>query len=213
MGLALNKFSTIRGMNKTWSFVKEGNQILLYAILFLALSNAALVYKVVNRDESTVFVPPGIGEKTSINKSNADSVYLQSIGVYVTTLIGNLTPNNIQFVLEALSPIMSPESYALIRKQLISLSKDASFRNWVGSTHFEPTGVMYEADTKKVFVSGNMTDVNTTGRQTKTQITYEMKVVIVNRWPQISNLVSYAGNEPKTLKWLELHPENVETKE
>lgn len=213
MGLALNKFSTISGLNKTWSLVKEGNQILLYAVLAQSIGLLILAYSVANRDERVVLVPPSITEKTGISMTNADASYLQSFGVYVTTLIGNLTPKNINFVVEALSPIMSPESYALIRKQLIALSKDTSFRNWVGSTHFEPTDVIYEADTKKVFVPGYMTDVNTTGKQTKTQIIYEMKIEIIHGKPIISNLISYVGSEPRTLKWLELHPVNVEAKE
>ena len=200
-------------LNTTWSLTKAVNKFLLYVTLAQSIAILICVYSLVNHEERIVFVPPNISEKTSIGMTNADATYIKSIGVYVTTLIGNLTPKNIGFVIDALSPIMSPQSYSMIRKQLIAQSKDASFKSWVGSTHFEPTDVIYEADTKKVFVPGYMTDINTAGKSNKTQIVYEMKIEMVHGWPQISDLLSYEGYEPKTLKWLELHPTPPEVKE
>lgn len=198
--------SLLPKLNKTWSITKLANEILLYSVLILSIGIALLIYRDFNRDERVVLVPPGISEKVGVSKTNADAGYLKSWGLYATTLIGNLTPKNISFVLEELSKFMSSESYASIRKQLIALSKDANFKSWVGSTHFEPNEVIYEADTNKVFVSGYMTDINTTGKKSETQIVYEMKIVIENSKPKILDLTSYAGSEPRTLKWLELHP-------
>lgn len=203
----LKKLGTIAGINANWSLLKQGNQLLLCLALAQGIGLAILINAEVNRDQPSYLVPPTLTEKASVSKNNADAVYIKSFGLYVTTLIGNLTPNNIQFVLESLSPIMSPESYSLIRKQLIALSQDVTFKSWVGSTHFEPTEVIYEADTQKVFVPGYMTDVNTTGKKNKNPVVYEMKVRIVNYRPLVSDLISYPGVEAKTLKWLELHPD------
>ncbi len=159
--------------------------------------------------ERVVIVPPGINQATSVGWADADATYYKAFGMFIATLIGNITPANVEFVSKSLSGYMDSAVYSDVRKKMIALADSREFRETAGATKFVPTAIAYEPDTNKVFVAGQMTVV-TAQSSTKTadDLTYEMVVKMREGRPVITAITSYPGIDPHDNGWIKRQAEN-----
>jgi conjugal transfer pilus assembly protein TraE len=191
-------------MSTTLTIWLAVSNTVLATLLFMAVSNAFSVKEVIR------LVPPYLNEPVSVGWNSASENYYKSFGLYFATLVGNITPSNVDFVTDILSTYLEPEIYTQIRPKLIALSQDAIFRESGGASVFAPGHITYEPETSKVFVPGVMTMSSYAKSQPEVKnIIYEIAIHIKDGLPKISYLNSYEGTQPRTLKWMAANPELV----
>lgn len=176
------------------------------AFLLLGFAFLAVVVKLWTDDVVVRLVPPGMTAEATVGKRSADSAYLQSFGLYVSTLSANITPKNAAFVADQLSSVVDPEVYPAIRRQILAYAHDPQMQQTGAATRFDASAVAYEPETQKVFVSGNFQIISSYSIGRVEPVVYEMKVAIKNGRPWVMGIDHYPGSEPHTLKWLENHP-------
>ena len=197
-------------MKSTWESANKGTSVMLLSNVALALALSAMVVDKLTDHERLVLVPPYIDKAVKVGWKSADAEYLKSFGLYFATLSANVSPKNVTFVTDSLSGMVSSRIYPDVRKKLLVLAEDPVFKTNGGSVRFEPDRVVFEADTSKVFVSGNMTTQTAGCRQESASLTYEMRIEMHAGRPLVDALTHYPGNQPRTLKWLEGNPKAAE---
>lgn len=193
--MRINVFSdSWKGMIKTSSYLLASNVILSLVVV-------ALTFGVLRKESIVTLVPPHMTKEATIGIGTANAEYLMSFGMYVASLTGNLTPNNVVFVADALGSIVDPKLYSVVRRELYALASDPLFKNRGGAVYFEPMNVFYDAPTGKVFVKGNQVSVTSTGEQNRTPFVYEIQVEIRDRMPTVVAFDKYPGTQPHTMEW------------
>jgi len=187
-------------LGKTWDLALRNNFGLLISNVILSAALAGAIYVIVNNHERLVIVPPFIDSKLEISWDSANADYIKSFGLYMGTLVGNVTPKNAKFVTESMSQFLAPEIYAETRGQILSFMEDPAFRQGGFVVAFAPERVVYEPRTHKVYVIGNYisTVLGQKDISTQKQVVYEMEIVIRHGRPLVSRLASYQGNTPRT---------------
>lgn len=198
-------------LGKTWDLAVRNNTILLITNVILTVLLAFSVGVALSNRERVVLVPPHLDKKVEVAWHNASGEYLKSFGLYVVTLIGNVTPKNVVLVADSMGAFLDPAIYPQIRAQIKSLSEDPVFQKANAINYFAPEQAIYEVDSnkkQKVFIVGQLVTSsfeNTPGSQNARAdfkwVTYEMGVVMRDGRPVITEFTSYPGNVPHTAKW------------
>lgn len=171
--------------------------------LFLKVVCASLiglVYLVVTgwlkKDEVVILVPPGLSEKSEISRNKATAGYKKAWAMHTAMLIGNVTPENADFVTESFSNMVSGEIRTIVTEQITQELDNLKLEK-VSST-FEVTRVTYEPETDKVFVTGRNRMTGVGGKSTPTEQTFEFIIDVKQYSPIITHMASYEGM-PKIL--------------
>lgn len=182
--------------SNTWRGLKTENVLYRTLVPVLVIANVISMAGWISKDRITVLVPPTLNEVTSISKRSADGGYKKGWAMFVSGLLGNVTPGNADIVVETLQLIMSPRVFSELRT---SVAQDVEMIKKDGvSISFEQKTVLYERETDKVFVIGRTGISNAAGVVTKFDRVFEMRVVIDNGQPQVVELDAYQG-KPRTL--------------
>lgn len=192
----------------TWENAMRSNVALSFSniILVIIAAYALITTLTANERERVVLTPPVIDKTMMIGWDSANEEYLKSFGLYVATLIGNINSANAKFVADNASSFISPSAYPEVRKTILVASESRVFKEAAAATKFVPSSILYEPETRKVFVSGTM-DLLGVGTNSHTDpVTYEMEIRIVGGRPLIYQLVSYMDAAPHTQKWITDHP-------
>lgn len=181
-------------LGKTWNHALKNNTGLLISNVLLAGALAVSVAANMSNRERLVIIPPYLDGKMEIGWNGANSEYLKSFGLYLSVLVGNITPKNAKFVTDSLSSYLAPDIYSEARGQLLSFLEDPQFRQGGFIVTFQPDKVLWEPKTNRVFVTGN--SISTVLGQKDTfarQITYEMDIVVRAGRPLVRRMLSYTG--------------------
>jgi len=189
----------------TWENSIRANVALAFSNAVLALIAIIAVIHSFSVKSDVVLTPPRVDEEMRIGFDSANEAYVKSFGLYAAQLISNITAANANFVVEAMSSFMDSSVYAETRKTILSTVDTRLFKEAAGATKYEPTNIVYEPSTRKVFVIGNMTTLSSIGPGSATSMVYEMEIRIVERRPVIYSLTSYPGSVPHTQEWLKDH--------
>ena len=141
-----------------------------------------------------MLIPPGLSEKAEIATNKASEGYKKAWAAYTAMLLGNVSPENADFVKEALSGMVSGEISMLIGEQ-ISQELETLKEEKV-SASYEMRGVIYEPETNKVFVTGWNRLLGVQGVQGKvqpTEQTFEFIIDVKQFSPIITHMASYGG--------------------
>jgi len=181
--------------SNTWASLRTENLLYRTLVPVLVIANVISMAGWLSKDRVTTLVPPTLSEAVSVSKRNADAGYKKAWGLYVASLLGNVSPGNADFVIESLQLLMSPRVFANLKQSVASdvemIKKDGV------SVSFEQKQVLYEKETDKVFVIGRTGISNAAGTVTKFDRVFEVRVSIDNGQPQIIELDSYQG-KPRT---------------
>ena len=120
-----------------------------------------------------ILIPPGLSEKSEIAKNKASEGYKKAWGMYTATLIGNVTPENADFVLDSFSGMVTGEIRSIVTEQ-IAQELDTLKQEKVSST-FEIVRVTYEPESDKVFVTGRNRMTGAGGKSSPTEQTFEVQ--------------------------------------
>jgi len=185
--------------------LKKGNLILSVAVVILSLIIAMLAITLTSKHERIVVVPPGLSGPVKIDWGHADAEYIKTFGMFYATLIGTVSPKNIEYVVDRLSSMTTVSSYPIIRKRLLSLSKDPSFSTSGSSVNFVSNKIEYEPERGKVFVIGENRTQSGYGEAAVTPVVYELDIRMIEGRPMVTVLENYPGTQPHTKQWLEQH--------
>ena len=191
----------LKNFLKSWQGTQSENKF--HRVLLVGQSIALVIALIgwQSKDKVTVIVPPTLNEKAEISQKAANVGYKKSWGLFVAELLGNITPSNVEFVVESLSSMMSGENHEKFRT-MSALQIEKIKRDGI-SVSFEPRAVQYEKSTDKVFVTRNsvVEASGARGPQTFTRV-FEVMLEIKHGLPSISYIDTYQG-QPKTREVLE----------
>ena len=194
-------------LGKNWDLAVRNNTILLLANIFFAIAlTVTSVLAFFNR-ERVILVPPRMDDKMVVAWNNAGAEYFKAFGLFVATLLGNITPANSKFVADQLSVFIEPKLYAPIRTQVLAYADDPRFARGASFNYFSPQKVVWEPGTSKVFVMGTITmssfNPQVSGPYEYRTVVYEFKFAMNDGRPLIVDFNSYPGNDARTVAWVE----------
>ncbi|UTH74242.1 type IV conjugative transfer system protein TraE [Chromobacterium sp. IIBBL 290-4] len=200
------KWSDLRS---SWDRTIASNRLLAWSNFLLAICLAGLVVKLIDSRERLVLVPPHMDKQLELSWDEANADYYKGFGLYVATLVANVTPKTVEFVKAMLGTLMSREVYGPVRIQLTAMADDPIFQRGTNITFFTPSQVSYEVESRKVFVVGSLVtsaqsnvefgkSVASTDMQS---VVYEFRFEMANGRPLITAFNSYKGTTPRTAKW------------
>jgi len=188
--------------------LRSQNVFLTIAVATLSIAVLVSVIAWVSRHDRVVIVPPTLKTEASIEWRKADSQYLQSFGLYYATLMGSITPRNIDFLADQLSAITAPQIYPEIRRTLLSLAENPQFRSGGSSSAFVAERTLFDHESGLIFVIGDHQVYNMQGGVQRNPMVYELDVRIIEGRPVVFRLSNYDGNEPRTAQWRRVNPQH-----
>ena len=185
-----------KNFTSTWLSLHASNRFLKFVCIFLMTLNLLTLVGWLKKDTAIVLIPPSLSEKSEVAKNKASEGYKKAWGMYVATLIGNVTPENADFVLESFTGMVTGEIRSLVSEQ-IAQELDTLKQEKVSSS-FDIVRVTYEPETDKVFVTGRNRMTGAGGKTSPTEQTFEFKIDVKQYSPIITHMASYGGM-PKLL--------------
>lgn len=199
----------LKMLGTTIDLALKNNTYLLFSNVILAGLLAASVTANLSSHERVTLVPPQLDKQAEISWNSADANYMKAFGLYVASMVGNITPKNVKLTADAIGAHLDAEIYAPVRSQILSLANDETFQRSNAMNYFAPSSVTYEVDEQKrnkVFVVGTLTTVgfnqNDNTRPDGNPVVYEIGVKIQAGRPIITSFTSYQGKQPHTAKWV-----------
>jgi conjugal transfer pilus assembly protein TraE len=179
-------------------------KMLTFVVMALVVLNLFFGIALIRTREQIVLVPPNLTEQVRIGYGSADAAYYKSWGLYVAEMVGNLTPGNAPFVAEALGRLFAASDYNAVRTAVFSQGQTMA-QNGVVS-FFKADAVVWEAQTSRIFVTGERREMSPTGTATSVEtITYQMHVSMSAGQPVLDQFSVYSGS-PHTLEWEKTNP-------
>jgi conjugal transfer pilus assembly protein TraE len=180
-----------QNFTQKWLGLQDSNKFLKIVCGFLLFVNLILVIGVLNTEKLVVLIPQGLSEQADIAQNKASEGYKKSWGMYAATLLGNITPENADFILSSLNDMVTPDIKLLLNDQ-VRIDLQTLKEERVSST-FEVKKVSYEPETDKVFVTGKHWITGVGAKSASSAQTFEFKIDIRNYAPVISHLALYEG--------------------
>jgi conjugal transfer pilus assembly protein TraE len=93
----------IKKMQNTMEGLKSLRNFQTLSIACLSVSVLLLTFNQMGQHETTRLVPPNLDKAVKVGWNNADDEYIKSFGLYASTLMGNVTPKNVNFIADSVS--------------------------------------------------------------------------------------------------------------
>ncbi|MDO8845335.1 TraE/TraK family type IV conjugative transfer system protein [Methylicorpusculum sp.] len=180
----------------TWLSLHESNRFLKFVCIFLLTLNLLTLVGWLKKDTAIVLIPPSLSEKSEVAKNKASEGYKKAWGMYTAALIGNVTPENADFVLASFSGMVTGEIRSIVSEQIAQELE--TLKQESVSSSFDIVQVTYEPETDKVFVTGKNRMTGAGGKSSPTEQTFEFKIDVKHYSPIITHMSSYKGM-PKLL--------------
>lgn len=175
----------------TFLSLQKSNDFMKIVCLCLLAINLITVVGWLKKDSSVILIPPELSEKSEVSKNKASEGYKKSWAMYTATLIGNITPENADFVLDSFGGMVTGEIRQVVSEH-IAQELDTLKQEKVSSS-FEIVRVTYEPESDKVFVTGRNRMTGAGGKSTPTEQTFEFKIDVKQYSPIITQMASYEG--------------------
>lgn len=184
---------------KSWDSLKRENLFsrAVIAGLLVALGMALWVLK--DQDTAIVVVPPTLTTKGELARARASQSMKEAWSLYLSQLLGNVTPDTAPFVADHVGPLLDPaihgEVMLVVEREIDAIKRDRV------SQRFEPRRVVYEPETDKVFVTGYSFIKGVGGDEKRLERTYEFHWYVREYQVRLDQFGNYRGR-PKTQKEL-----------
>ena len=162
-------------------------------LVLLGLTGTLLLslFFITTREATVVMIPPGLTEKGEITKTEANSAVKEAWGAYIAESLGNVTPENADFVAKNLGSLIDPAVYKKLMEvigQQSQLIKDEQV-----TLQFTTNAVFYVPTKDIVVVSGEYTIRGMRQEETRKVLTYELGVRVRNYNVALTSLDLYDG--------------------
>lgn len=170
--------------------------------------NFVLAWKLAFGMERVTLVPPGLEGPAIIERNTATKNYFEAWSMYFVTVLGSVTPSNAQSIADYIGKNVDQPIWHSVRSQILSVIDDPQYNRQGAFNRFVPGRVVYEPDTNKTFVEGEMSTLSyrTANQAVAIAATYELTIQIRNGIPLVTTLDSYPGIA-RTVKWKESNPQ------
>lgn len=174
-----------------FSSLNQTIRVLRLLAVAQTITIAVLVIGFVFKTQIVTIVPSNVMSKATYTSSTADEGALSSWGLYIATLLGNVTPSNADFVADSMGHLLSPSIYKTVMggvsDQVAKIKTDQL------TLQFDPAKVKFDSAKNVVFVDGWLTTTDAHGSAHREERTYEIYFSVVNYQPRVVGLDSYAG--------------------
>ncbi|AGG89107.1 TraE protein [Rhodanobacter denitrificans] len=176
---------------RRFSGLHQDNRALRLAVVASLLVNVVLVIGFVFRTQIVTIVPSNVMTKATYTANSADEGALSSWGLYLATLLGNVTPANADFTADSVGHLLAPGIY----KDVMSGISDqvAKIKTGQLTLQFEPAAVKFDVTKSVVYVDGWLSTTDAHGTSQREERTYEIYFDVVNYQPRVVGLTSYLG--------------------
>lgn len=189
----LKKFLT------TWEGVLLENRWGRIVNLILLMSVLLLAIRTFTTETIVTIQPFTLTEEAQISSKKASASYHESWALYLSVFLGNATPNNSEFILERIGPLLSSrihnEVTSIIAEQMEQIEADRV------AIRFEPRYVLYEEESGYTYVFGSSFIKDATTKETSEDATFEFRIKIQNYQPTFEHVNMYSG-KPRSEKVL-----------
>ncbi len=190
----------LKNFLKTWEGTQAENRWNRLIIVGLIVVLLIVAIKAFTKESIVVLQPPQLSEEGWLSSNDASRSYQEAWGVWMATLVGNVTPGNVSFLKERIGPLVSPAIYSDV-VSAIELQAN-QIRNDRVSMRFEMRQVEYEEETKKVFVYGNSFSKGVSGQEDRSERTYEY-IVRIDRYVPVFEYMSTYEGRPRSQRILQ----------
>ena len=176
---------------ETWGILKRQiswyKKIVVFLLVLLLLS----FLERMNKYHTVTLVPPNLSEKVEVTVNSASANYKKRWAVFAAQLIGNITPYNIDTVIDTIGPMLDPSIYQDVMDEMRATAEQLRLRKASGK--FEIHKVSYNAKLNKAWVYGYREIAVPNGRKESEMRTYVVVVDIEDGSPVIKTLDSHKG--------------------
>lgn len=176
--------NTFRGTQSENRFFRWALMAALLVIMLQACSSFS-------QKTTVVMIPPQMQNKGSLGPETASEEVMVSWGMYLATLLGNVTPKSVDFLQEALASNLSGSMYQpvldSVREQAETLKLEQI------SVSFQPNGASWDPNRKLVIVTGEHMTRGVRGATTREERTYEMRFIVRNYRVLLDDIKVYRG--------------------
>lgn len=184
---------------ETWDGHETENRfsrVIIIGLLVICVITSLAAWRT---ERSIILVPPTLTKEVEVTRTSASSEFKESWGLFLAELLGNTTPANADFLKTAIEPLLAPDIYRTVLDAMTDQIKAIKMDRVAIS--FTPRHVDYEAETDKVFVSGELKSQGPSSKPDVKPRTYEFIIGIKNYRPRLE-FVDVYPEEPKTLERL-----------
>ncbi|WP_020482834.1 TraE/TraK family type IV conjugative transfer system protein [Methylomonas sp. MK1] len=181
---------------QTWDGQETENRFSRVVIIGLLVVCVITSLAAWRTERSIILVPPSLTQEVEVTRSQASSEFKESWGLFLAELLGNTTPANADFLKTAVEPLLAPDIYRSVLDAMSDQIKAIKMDRVAIS--FTPRHVDYEAETNKVFVSGELKSQGPSSKPDVKPRTYEFIIAIKNYRPRLEYIDVYPDS-PRTL--------------
>ena len=163
----------------------------LVVAIVLAI-NVVLAIALLRRDVTVHLAPVPLEAQATVSSASASEQMQVSWAVYLTTLLGNVTPQNAEFVSKSLAANLSPNHSQTMLDSVAAQVRTIQ-EEQIALT-FRPNVARYDGETRKVVVSGELVTTGLRGEQQRELRTYEMRFIVQNYRVLLDDIRVYKGN-------------------
>lgn len=178
-------------LDQRWTEYAANNRALRALVLGLGLANLILLFLLAFRSEIVTINPPNAKGLITYSKTTASEDALTSWGLYVATLLGNVSPKNAEFVGNSIGNILAPSIYQDVMGSIAAQTKSITQDQLTLS--FTPGEVKFDGNNNAVYVVGWLTTQDSHGTTNRVQRTYEMWWSVTDYQPRLVGLNAYEG--------------------
>ncbi|MBL5885660.1 pilus assembly protein [Lelliottia amnigena] len=141
----------------------------------------------------TIVTPPNMTEEVTLVGNKASESYKTQWAMFYSTMLGNINPKNIQFVMNYILDSLSPELQAKTGEALESQISIMQARG-VDQT-FRANDIYFDPKNDMVYVWGTKTTtlLNVPDKSESSKWTFEWVIGMKNGRPRIAHVNQYAG--------------------
>jgi conjugal transfer pilus assembly protein TraE len=176
-----------------YSGVLLENRIYRWVLLLLLVSNLVLVV-LLRSNQTVVLVPPTLEKEVKVGHKQGDRAYLEAWGLFFATLMGNVTPRNIDFIMATLQRYMAPAIYQEMSQAMLEQAKTIKSGNLAVS--FTVQEIVVLEGQSRVQVKGQMAMHGPFGRSQNLGRTYEIAIAVRNYAPVITDVLVHDQKQP-----------------
>ncbi len=188
---------------KGYEALIERNRIFLWIVVAQTVVILFLGWSLMVERVRVVDTPPYLDKAVRIGYATASKDYLDSWGLYVAELVGNLSPGSASYTADALGKLFSSDDFNAVKSKVLATAQLEKADNM--TFVFDARKTIWQPENRTVFVYGHLKYINDYGRQTANiPYTFSMTVHIDAGRPVLGSFESYKG-EPHTIAWVLKH--------
>ena len=193
---------TLTRFRQTWQTLVAENRFHRGILFALLTTNLLTLIALLQAERTVVLVPPILEQLVNVARETASQAVQEAWGLFVTELLGNVTPTTAPFLRQTLEPLLSPalrrEIAEVLETQVAELRRDRV------SVRFTPETIQFDPATDRVRVSGKQILTGPGADPITRPRHYEVQVMFRHYRPIITYLDAYS--DPRARQGADVAP-------